>query len=76
MGDRVRVGAWQPAVVARSVEGRWVVATPEVTDGCEGAGVVEALDWDKARVRLDDGRVVLGVSKGRLTRLEDSHGEG
>lgn len=60
IGDCVNVGPMCPA-------GTDVGAMP-ILDGKEGPGVIEAADEAYARVRLDDGRVVVGVRRSRLAR--------
>lgn len=67
-GELVTVEPVWPAVVAHVVEGRPVPAKEATIDGFEGPGVIEAVEGSYARVRLDDGRVIVGVKRSRLTR--------
>lgn len=67
-GDRVVVGPVWPAVPAFTSrrDGYKRPAQDATLDGYEGPGLIEAVDGSLARVRLDDGRVVLGVKRNRL----------
>lgn len=72
VGSRVVVG---PVHSPSTPRPDWQGALPQaceapLVDGNEGCGVVEALDFDAARVKLDDGRTVLGVRRYRLRREE------
>jgi hypothetical protein len=67
-GDRVIVGPASDAVTSYVRDGLRRPARAEEYDGCEGPGVVLGVDFDRALVRLDDGRTVPGVRRSRLRR--------
>jgi hypothetical protein len=75
-GDRVVVGPVQAG--GDAVNGRAVrlgsgdrMLVEEVRDGLEGfIGRIEAMDWDTARVRLDDG-CAISVRRYRLAHATD-----
>ena len=69
-GDRVVVGPIQPAAPRTNWSpGTALPAREDVLDGHEGPGVVEAAEGPYARVRLDDGRVIVGVRRSRLRAI-------
>ena len=72
-GDRVSVGPVWPATAAYTKDGVPRPAKAEERDGFEGPGVIEGVDGPLARVRLEDGRVIVGVKRSRLSKRE---GEG